>query len=545
MKKTQPISGVDGGGAAFPAFEELPAHQQRDLLGKLGAGISRRAFTRYLGAAGLSAVAAQSLFAGATRARAETPSKGGTVRCALSDYGTDTMDPQLFSSTGDYTRGRAHYNGLVQLSDDLVPQPELAEDFEANADATEWTFKIRKNVAFHDGSPLTADDVVWSLNRHLGEDSKSKVKVLVAGVREWRKVDSHTVVAALDSPNADLDSILGTFHFKILKEGETNFRDPVGTGPYKLSEYKPGIRSVHLRNEDYWREPPKPDQIELFAIGDDSARMNALIAGDADMVSNLDAKAAPMIGNADGVELWSVPSGSYTCVVCMTNTAPGSDPDFVLGLKYLQNRERVLSFAQGGMGTVGNDQPINGAYADHSEAVSQRPYDPDKAKFHLQKSGVTSAEIQVPNFGEDMVLMLQEEARKVGLDLQVQKVPSDGYWGSVWMKTPMHVSDWFMRPTANIMLNLAFAPDAAWNESQWKSERMGVLLKESRATRDPNKRAELQREMQQLVSDESGILIPTHRNLVDGISSNIHGMTRNPLGSLGGCEWPEFVSLSA
>lgn len=528
-----------------PAFRELPAHQRNDLRSKLNAGLSRRSLMAYLAASGVTIAAAGRLLDTAAQAQSETPKAGGSVRCALSDYGTDTMDPQLFSSTGDFTRGRAHYNGLVQLDDDLTPQPELAEEFESNADATEWTFKLRKNVTFHDGHRLTADDVVWSLNRHLGADSKSKAKVLVSAVKAWRKVDSHTVKAELNSPNADLAAILGTFHFKILKEGETNFRDPVGTGPYRLSEYKPGIRSVHVRNEDYWREPAKPDQIELFAIGDDAARMNALIAGDADMISNLDAKAAPMVDKADGVVVWSVPSGSYTCVVCMTNTAPGSDPNFVLGLKHLQNRDKVLSFAQRNLGTIGNDQPINQAYADYSEAVPQREYDPDKAKFHLKKSGVTQAEIQVPNFGEDMVLLLQQEAKQVGLNLQVQKVPSDGYWGSVWMKTPMHIGDWFMRPTANIMLSLAFAPDAAWNESQWKSERMGMLLNEARATSDPGKRVELQREMQQLIADESGILIPTHRNLVDGLSSKVRGMTRNPLGSLGGCEWPEFVWLSA
>lgn len=522
-------------------FEDAPSHQQKDLLSKLRAGMPRREFLGYLAASGVTAVAAENLLFGAGKVLAATPASGGAIRCALSDYGTDTMDPQLFSSTGDFTRGRVHYNGLVQLNDELIPQPELAEEFEANADATKWKFKLRKNVKFHDGSPMTADDVIWSLNRHLGPDSKSKVKVLVSAVKEWRKVDSHTVEANLESPNADLASVLGTFHFKILKAGETNFRDPVGTGPYRLSEYKPGIRSVHLRNEDYWREPAKLEQIELSAISDDAARMNALIAGDVDMMSGLDAKAVPMVEKTDGVTAWSVPSGSYTCVVCMTNTAPGSNPDFVLGLKHLQNRERVLSFAQGGLGTLGNDQPINQSYADHSADVVQRAYDLDKAKFHLKKSGITQAQIQVPNFGEEMVLLLRQEAQKAGLDLQIQKVPSDGYWSSVWMKTPMHVSDWFMRPTANIMMSLAFAPDAKWNESQWISERMGGLLKEAQATTDPGKRKELHREMQQLVADESGILIPTHRNLVDGLSSKIRGMTRNPLGSLGGCEWPEFV----
>src|SRR5690606_6958990 len=105
--------------------------------------------------------------------------------------------------------------------------------------------------------------------------------------------------------------------------------------------------------------------------------------------------------------------------------------------------------------------------------LPQRPYDPDRAKHHLRKSGITTAEIQVAEISNgvtDMVLILQREAARIGLNLQVQRVPNDGYWGAVWMKTPMHVTDWNMRPTANIMLSIAFAPDAEWNESHWKSE---------------------------------------------------------------------------
>lgn len=345
--------------AQTDALAVLSGHQRDDAMKAVRGGISRREFLSYAGAAGMTAAPAGQLFLGARAAHADTPVQGGTVRCALSDYGTDTMDPTLFSSTGDFTRGRAHFNNLVQLDENLTPQPELAEEFEANSDATEWTFKIREGVTFHDGSPMTADDVVWSMNRHIGEETASKAKVLFSDVKEWRKVDNTTVKAELSAPNSDLASILGTFHFKVLKEGESNFNNPLGTGPYRLSEYEPGIRSIHTRNEDYWREPPKPDQIELFAIADDSARLSALMSGDAEMVTNLDPKAVPMVESTNGVMVWSVPSGSYNCIICMTNTGPGSDPNFVLGLKHMLNRERTLAFAQGGMGTIGNDQPIN------------------------------------------------------------------------------------------------------------------------------------------------------------------------------------------
>ncbi len=531
------------------SLSDLDSHDRSKLAHTLGKGISRRAATAMLMRSGLSMAASVSLLGAAGNALAAVPKRGGSVRAAMTQHGpADTLDPQLFTSSIDFTRGRAHYNGLVQLDDNIVPQPELAEEFSVNPGATEWTFKLRRGVKFHDGSDLTAEDVIWSMNRHLGASSKSKAKVLVSSIKEWKKVDARTVRAVMESPNADLPAVLGTHHFKILKEGVTDFSAPNGTGPFTLQEFKPGIRSVHLRNKNYWRNGPNLDRLELFAITESTARVNALLAGDVQMISNLDPQAIAIVESTAGVEVLSVPSGSFPCIVCRSDTRPGNSPDFVLALKYLQQRDRIVKTILKGQGTIGNDQPINAAYPAHCAKLAQRPYDADKAKFHLQKSGITSAEIQVAEISNgvtDMVLVLQREAARIGLDLQVKRVPNDGYWGSVWLKTPMFVGDWNMRPTANIMLSLAFAPEAEWNESRWKSERMGTLLKDGRAETNAAKRAELQCEMQRLVSEESGVIIPVHKNSVDGLSSKVKGMTRNPLGTLGGSEWPEFVWLES
>lgn len=549
MKKRNIVQIIGEGERGSPSFSDLDAGDRNAIVSALRKGISRREAMALLMGSGIAIAASAGILGAAGKAIAAAPKRGGRIRAAMTQHGpADTLDPQLFTSSIDFARGRAHYNGLVQLDDNIVPQPELAEEFSANADATEWTFRLRNGVEFHDGSKLTADDVIWSMNRHLGPDSKSKAKILVSGVKEWRKVDGNTIKAVLEAPDADLPAVLGTHHFRILKEGTADFQAPVGTGPFTLQEFKPGIRSVHVRNDNYWRDGPNLDELELFAITESTARVNALLAGDVEMISNLDPQAIEIVESTDGVEVWSVPSGSFPCIVCRTDTSPGNSPDLVLALKYLQQRERIVNSILKGQGTIGNDQPINIAYPEHCAEIAQRPYDPDKAKHHLQKSGITSAEIQVAEISNgvtDMVLVLQREASKIGLDLQVQRVPNDGYWGSVWLKTPMFVGDWNMRPTANIMLSIAFAPAAEWNESRWKNERMEMLLKEARAETDQAKRAELHCEMQRLVSEESGVIIPVHKNSIDGLLSKVKGMSRNPLGTLGGSEWPEFVWLDS
>jgi peptide/nickel transport system substrate-binding protein len=530
----------------LPTIDSVSLMDREAIKTGLSRGATRRDVMGWLIAGGATIAAAGSIVTSATSAMAATPKKGGRISFASDLHGpSDTLDPGLNTSTIDYTRNRSHYNGLVQFNDDTTVRPELAEEFSANGDNTEWTFKLRKDVKFHDGSPMTADDVLFSMSRHYGEKSTSTAKTLVADVAEWVKVDNHTVKAVMSGPNGDLPKILGTSQFKILKDGTTDFQNPVGTGPFKLKEFNPGVRSLHTRNEDYWREGANADELEIFAITDKVARTSALLSGDIDLMQALDPKAIPQVEGTPGVGIWSVASGAYPGICIMSNSAPGNNPDFVLAMKYIQRREKIVKSILKGQGTVGNDQPINSAYGpDFCDDLPIRAHDLDKAKFHLQKSGVTEAEIQVAEVAPgvtDICLLMQREAQKIGLKLNINKVPNDGYWGAVWMKTPINVTSWNMRPTANVMMNLAFAPDAPWNDTLWKNDRMGELLVESRSATDAALRHEMYCEMQTLISNECGMVIPAHRNYLDAKSDKIEGITRMPLGALGGYEWPEFA----
>jgi peptide/nickel transport system substrate-binding protein len=530
-------------------YHDISITDREQIEGALRRGATRREIMGWLMASGATIATAGALVTSAEQAVAATPQKGGTIRYALQQHGpSDTLDPILFTSGIDYTRGRIHYNSLTQLGDDLIPQPELAEFFESNADASEWTFRLRKDVKFHDGSPMTADDVLFSMNRHLGEDSKSNAKAYMAAVKEWVKTDNHTVKAVLNYPNADMPTLLGIYQFKVIKDGTSDFQNPVGTGPFTLDEFSPGVRSVHTRNEDYWREPANLERIEAFAITDPVARVNAVVAGDVHMVNQIDPKAIGQIESAADVDLISTPTGAYNGICIMRDRDPGLNDDFVLGMKYLQRRDRVVNNVLQGHGVVGNDHPIGPAYPDHCADLPVREYDPDKAKFHLDKSGVDGVEIYTAavNVGMvDTVLLLQREASKVGFDLRVKKVPTDGYWGAIWMQKPINVTSWNMRPTAHSMLSVAFAPNAAWNDSAWHNERMGELLKMSSAETDPARRKEMFCEMQTLIHNESGMIIPNHTNFIDAKRSNVKGVGKSPLGALGAYEWPEFAWLEA
>ncbi len=161
------------------------------------------------------------------------------------------------------------YNGLTELDEVMAPQLALAESIE-NEKATVWTIKLRRGVQFHDGKELTSEDVVFSLKRHHDPAVGTKAKALADQMKEIVATGKHEVKITLAAPNADLPVILGTYHFLIAQAGTTDFSKGIGTGPFKCKEFTPGVRSIAVRNENYWKQGGGPylDEIEFFGIPD-------------------------------------------------------------------------------------------------------------------------------------------------------------------------------------------------------------------------------------------------------------------------------------
>ena len=534
-----------------PVLETLNPADRARFLNMVKKGVSRRDFMHYMMAAGATAAASGTLFTGISDVWANTPKRGGRVVLAGDQHGpADTLDPAIFTAAIDYFRGRMFYGSLTQLTQSLSYEPELAEEVISNSDATEWTFKLRKGVEFHDGKTMTADDVIYSMNRHLGADSVSNANALVGMIKEWKKINDYEVKAVLSSPNADLPIALGTFHFKIIKDGTTDFSTAVGTGPYKCKEFKPGVRTIGVRNENFWDEGGYLDEIEHFGIGDPTARLNAFLAGDVDAMVNLPPKAIAQVENAPGREIWSVESGAYINIACKMDMPQSGNLDLILAMKNLMDRQRLVKGVYKGQASLGNDQPIGPSYFDHSPDIPQRMLDPDKAKFHFEKSGVGNTTVpitaaEVAPGAIDQCLFLQREAQKIGLNIDVKKVTTDGYYGAVWLKDPFCTVAWNMRPTANIMMTLAFKSDANWNETFHKDPEFDRILVEVRGVTDAAKRKEMYHVLQEKIHNENGSIIPIHRNYVDAASSKVKGLSYVPLNNFGGAEAPKTMWLES
>jgi len=217
--------------------------------------ITRRTFMARAAALGATTAMASTL---ATRAvRAAGPKKGGRIRIGLGHGNTvDSLDPASF--TNDFTGmiGYTMCNHLTEIGAGGELIPELAEAWEPNADASRWVFKLRQGIEFHDGRPLTARDVVASLNHHRGEETKSAAKPLVEPIREISADGKYVVVVDLEGGNADFPHLLSDYHLPILPakdEGTIDIDARVGTGAYTLESFEPGVRAFLKRNPKGWR----------------------------------------------------------------------------------------------------------------------------------------------------------------------------------------------------------------------------------------------------------------------------------------------------
>ncbi|WP_250502076.1 ABC transporter substrate-binding protein [Caballeronia sp. AZ7_KS35] len=532
---------------------QLDSFDAVHLEDALNAGVSRRTLLKWLSGMGIGAVAGLPMIdAAATSAGANAvPVNGGSVKIASAETSTtDTLDPARGSNSTDYARHYMFYNGLTTLDEHLAAKMTLAESFDTT-DGQNWTVKLRKGITFHDGSPFTSADVVYSLTRHKDGAVGSKVKALAMQMNTIEADGANGVRIVLASPNDDLPVMLAVSHFLIVKNGARDFTKANGTGPFRCESFSPGTSSVAVRNEKYWKPGlPHLDRIELIGIVDETARVNALISGEVDMIGAISPTSARQLSRVPDVVMMETKAGSYTDIVMRVDQTPGNQADFALATKYMLNREQISKTVYQGYAVVANDHPISPSNPYFNSSLPQRPYDPDKARFHLKKAGLSSPGVEVvvspaaANSAE-IAELWQQTAKAVGLNLSLRRVPGDGYWSNQWMKHPITFGATNARPTADLVLSLYFQSDSPWNESGWKKPDFDKMLVAARGERDQSKRIQLYWDMQQMISNEGGIGIPVFRSALDAFSTKVKGMKPIPLGNFMGYMFPENIWLQA
>ncbi len=499
----------------IPAIAAAPIGRRRVLQGAAALG----ALGGAMGLAAPSAMAAR---------------KGGTMRMGKGHGQTsDTLDPGTADNGFMIPLLYGVHGYLTEVGGDGSLQPGLAESWKASDDGATWRFRLRKGVTYHSGKSFSADDVIAAINHHRGEKSTSAAKPLVEAVTGIEADGADTVVFTLQTGNADFPFVLSDYHLAIgpAKDGVMDFRSGDGCGAYRLSKFDPGVVANFERNPDFWDDGRGHfDAIEMLVLVDLNARTTALISGQVDAIDRLDLKTVHLLKRRPGLNINAVAGNQHYTFAMSTNRAPFDDVNVRLALKHAIDRQELVDKILFGYGTVGNDHPIGRGQRYFNSELAQTSYDPDKAKFHLKKAGLQSLKVDLSAadaaFGGavDAAVLFQSSAAKAGIELNVERVPNDGYWSDVWMKKPFSAVYWGGRPVEDQMFTTAYQSGAAWNDTFWSNARFDELLLKARSELDEAKRRQMYFEMQEILSRDGGAIIPMFASYVFATTDKVaHG----------------------
>ncbi|MAC78484.1 MAG: peptide ABC transporter substrate-binding protein [Rhodobacteraceae bacterium] len=496
-------------------------------------GPSRRSVLKGSAALASGAVFAH-LLPGA--ALALQPKQGGFARFALANGATtDTLDPGSWADTfGQTAFYGTIFNGLIEVDIDGNAVGDLAETFDTPDGGQTWHFTLRPGVTFHNGKDLTVHDVIASILFHGKEDSRSAVKSLLTPVEDITDDGDGKFTIRLSQGNIDFPYVLADQHFVMMpadEEGQIDWIQGIGTGPFILESFRPGISVIANRNPDYHKPGlPHFDKVEFLAITDPAARVTALLSGEVNYIASPDLKTLPLLERNTSIEiLESTGLGHYTFPMNV-QIPPFDDNNVRLALKYAMDREEILKKVFNGHGLVGNDNPIAPSVKFSINPEPIHHYDPELAKEYLKKSGLDSLSVQLHVSDVvfpgcvDAALLYRESAAKANIDIEVIREPADGYFDNIWMKRPWVASFWSGRASADAMFTTSQAKGAPWNETQWEDPHFNELLVAARSEMDPDTRRAMYEEMQQLVHDEGGNLVIIFNNFVSAYDNSLaHG----------------------
>jgi peptide/nickel transport system substrate-binding protein len=255
------------------------------------------------------------------------------------------------------------------------------------------------------------------------------------------------------------------------------------------------------------------------------------------MINRVDPKSVEFLKSSPNISIENTSGKGHYVFIMHCDKEPFSNVDLRLALKYAMDRETMLAQVLQGFGSVGNDFPINAAYDLFPETIEQRPYDPDKAKFHYQKSGhsgtvlLRTSDVAFPG-AIDAAVLYQQAAAAAGIQIEVQREPGDGYWSNVWNVQPFSTSYWGGRPTQALMYATAYLSTADWNDTKWKRPEFDALLTKVRAELDTAKRKDMFTEMATMVRDDGGLILPMFNDFIDAISTDVQGFVRDRAGEM-------------
>jgi len=523
-------------------------------------GLSRRRFIQGVAATGIGASLVGLAACGGGDDEAVTEEvtdttaapAGGPLKIAIGKVANpptpfttnDQGSLQILGCVGEY---------LAWENDKGEVEPRVAESWESTDGGTTWTYTIRQGITFHDGSPLTADDVVWSIASHLDEANASTQAGTFAGVLTAAgvtKVDDFTVQFVCDAPTGALPNLLSstTYGLVMIKNGEAGGDGWQATmnscGPWVLESYTEGTGATFTKNATYWDTNRQPafDTLELIQFDSADAAIAQLATGELDIVSFVSASSVASVDTSIA-DIVRVPSSGTLMVHMRNDFGPFQDKRVRKAAALTLARADYLAGVLAGEGSLGNDSPTSAYQTLNDGSVPQREQDLEQAKALMAEAGVTDGfEVDLSSYSRDDINLLapylQSALAEIGITVTIKQ--ADSYYSppwsaqeskqaenNIWLESNFGITDFGHRGSPDVVLTRVFASTGDWNAAQYKSDEMDAAITAFKTATTPDERKAAATTVQEIALEDSPYIIIYFQTAIGIVRKGLTGFYSN------------------
>jgi peptide/nickel transport system substrate-binding protein len=426
-------------------------------------------------------------------------------------------DPAFISSDSEVMVANAVYDYLIDVNEDNKVQPRLATEWEILDDGLTYVFRLAEGVTFHDGSSLTAEDVVWTFDRLRKSGSGLPTEDLYSNIDDIEASGALEVTFRLKRTNPFFLFDLSDNHALVLKAGtapdEGSFN---GTGPFRVVEYSPEDRIEFEANEDYFIDGwPSLEGLTILFFGDEAAEADALRSGQVDVITQISTPLFKSLQGEAGLSTFSVATNAFPIIRLRTDRPPGDDPRVMQAIKRSIDRDAIFELVQQGLGALGRDSPVGPLYAEfYAEDIPLPARDLVEARRLLEQAGYSEGlalQLFLPeaqNF-PDLAVVLKEQLAEAGIEVEVSVQPESVYYGEDgWLEVDFGITGWGSRPYPQFYLEVMLTCGAKWNESRFCDADFDRQVEIAGTTLDQAERVQAYRRIQEILIERGSIIIP-------------------------------------
>jgi peptide/nickel transport system substrate-binding protein len=440
--------------------------------------------------------------------------------------GTDTLDPHKGLTYLDTARAQSLYQPLLQLNGGAQTEFVLAEEISPHGSTSNWVIRLRPGITFHDGKPLTADDVIFTLRRIISGKLTGATPLGPIDLKNLKALDKHTVQVPMTSPYGSFVDQLSYWYYLYIVPDGFNPAKPNGTGAFKYQSFTPGQRSVFTRNENYWKTGlPYVDTLTVIDFSDSTSLQNALTTGVIQGAGALEGPQLAALAAVGGVRTVKSHTGAITPFTMRVDRAPFNDVNVRQAMRLLVDRQQLIDSALDGSGTVGAD--VSSPYDPNYDTSLHREQDIAQAKSLLKKAGQENLKVQlvtsaVATGTVAMATVLSQQAKAAGVTISLKTVDPGTFFGPNYLQW-VFSQDFYNYSPYLSQVSESLLPASPFNETHWTLPHYGQLYKQANATTDPAVRKEIEHEMQQIDFTQGGYIIPAFIDALDAYSTKITG----------------------